>query len=227
MLPPQPKPVRGRLSEFVEVWKRITNDPQSFRRMASSHRFKRTEHSHLLTSFSYVHYKLSSEYRQKRQLRVQIDLQDAYFHVPKHPSSRKYLRFAFENKVYQFRVLPFSLNRASQVFTRLGHTVTGYLYRLGISAIPCLDDWLVHHPDQVLLCHQSQLLNTLELVGFILNEKKSELDLVQDIQFLVQLRQDLGRTFLPESKAREVIARACELSSQRVLSYQRVAQFMG
>ena len=27
-----------------------------------------------------------------------IDLQDAYFHVPIHPSSRKYLRFAFENK---------------------------------------------------------------------------------------------------------------------------------
>ena len=31
-----------------------------------------------------------------------IDLQDAYFHVLIHPHSRKYLRFAFENKVYQF-----------------------------------------------------------------------------------------------------------------------------
>ena len=39
-----------------------------------------------------------------------IDLQDAYFHVPIHPSSRKCLRFAFENKVYQFQVLPFGLN---------------------------------------------------------------------------------------------------------------------
>ena len=49
-----------------------------------------------------------------------IDLQDAYFHVPIHPSIRKYLRFAFENKVYQFRVLPFGLNTAPQIFTRLG-----------------------------------------------------------------------------------------------------------
>ena len=81
-----------------------------------------------------------------------IDLQDAYFHVPIHPSSRKYLRFAFEDKVYQFRVLPFSLNTAPQVFTRLGHTVTGYLHCLGISVIPYLDNWLIHHPDrQVLL----------------------------------------------------------------------------
>ena len=101
-----------------------------------------------------------------------IDLQDAYFHVPIHPSSSKYIRFAFENKVYQFRVLPFSLNTAPQVFTRFGHTMTGYLHRLGISVIPYLDDWLVHYPDrQVLLYHQSQLLNMLKLAGFILNEK--------------------------------------------------------
>ena len=101
-----------------------------------------------------------------------IDLQDAYFHVPIHSSSRKYLRFAFENKVYQFLILPFGLNTAPQVFTTLGHTVTGYLHRLGISVFPYLSDWLVHHPDrQVPLCHQSQLLNTLELVGFILNKK--------------------------------------------------------
>ena len=111
-----------------------------------------------------------------------IDLQDAYFYVPTHPSSRKYLRFAFENKVYQLRVLPFSLNTAPQIFTRLGHTVTGYLHHQGISVIPYLDDWLVHHPDcHVLLYHQSQLLNLLHLVGFVLNRKKSQLDLVQDI----------------------------------------------
>ena len=79
-----------------------------------------------------------------------IDLQDAYFHVP---SSRKYLRFAFINKVYQFRVLPFGLNTAPQVFTRLGHTVTGYLHRLGISVVLYLDDWLIHHPDRQVLLH--------------------------------------------------------------------------
>ena len=117
-----------------------------------------------------------------------LDLQDAYFHVPIHPSSRKYLRFAFENKVYHSISL-------SQVFTRLGHTVTGYLHLLGILVIPYLDDWLVHHPDrQMLLRHQSQLLNTLKLVGLYLKREKSELDLVQDIQFLgIQFHLDLGR----------------------------------
>ena len=43
-------------------------------------------------------------------------------HILVHPNSKKYLRFAFENKVNQFRVLPFGLNTAPRVFTRLGHT---------------------------------------------------------------------------------------------------------
>ena len=158
-----------------------------------------------------------------------IDLQDAYFHVPIHPSSRKYLRFAFENKVYQFRVLPFGLNTAPQVFTRLVHTVTGYLHRQGISVIPYLDDWLIHHPDrQVLLRHQAQLLNTLDLVSFILNRKKSELDLTQDLQFLgIRLRLDLGEASLPQSKAWEIVARARHLSFLRVITYSQVSQLMG
>ena len=92
-----------------------------------------------------------------------MDLQDAYFHVIIHPDSRKYLHFAFENKVYQFRLLSFGLNTAAQVFTRLGHTVAAYLHPQGISVIPYLDYWLIHYPDrQVLLRHQSHLLQTLD-----------------------------------------------------------------
>ena len=162
---------------------------------------------------------------EKGDYAFKIDLQD----VPIHPSSRKYLRFAFENRVYQFRVLPFGLNTAPQVFTRLGHTVTAYLHRQGVSVIPYLDDWLVHHPDrQILLRHQALLLDTLDLVGFILNQKKSELDLTQDLQFLgIHLRLDLGRALLPESKAGEIVACARHLSSLKVLNYSQVSHFMG
>ena len=69
----------------------------------------------------------------KRDYVFKIDLQDVYFHVLIHPHSKKYLRFAFENKVYQFRVLHFSLNTAPQVFTCLRHRVAAYLHHQGIS----------------------------------------------------------------------------------------------
>ena len=116
-------------------------------------------HFHMLNTSSVLSSVRKGDYTFKIDLQdayfaFKIDLQDAHFHVPIHPSSRKYLRFAFENKVYQFRVLPFGLNTDTQVFTQLGHTVTGYLHRQGISVIPYLDDWLIHHPDrQVLLRH--------------------------------------------------------------------------
>ena len=65
-------------------------------------------------------------------------------------------------------------------------------------------------------------------MGFILNRKKSELDLTQDLQFLgIHLRLDLGETYLLESKAWEIVAHARHLSSLQVLTYSQVSQLMG
>ena len=51
---------------------------------------------------------------------------------------------------------------------------------------------------------------------------------MQDIQFLgIRIRLDFGVALLPESKAQEMAAHACKLSSLRVLSYHQVAQLMG
>ena len=60
-----------------------------------------------------------------------------------------------------------------------GHScrVAAYLHHQEISVIPYLDC-------QVLLRHQSQLLNILNMVALRLNEAKSELEPVQDIKFL-------------------------------------------
>ena len=299
MLPPQVSPVGGRLSNFVEGWKRITNDPYVLSIVAKGYRLRFTSppllrqtpweirspqdpqeilgmreqttlmlQKNALTevppdspgfySNVFLVRKASGGWRpvidlknlnahihaphfrmfttssvlssvEKGDYAFNIVLQDAYFHVPIHPSSRKYLRFAFENRVYQFQVLPFGLNTAPQVFTRLGHTVTAYLHRQGVSVIPYLDDWLVHQPNrQILLRHQALLIDTLDLVGFILNGKKSELDLTQDLQFLgIHLRLELGRALLPESKAGEIVACARLLSSLKVLNYSQVSHLMG
>ena len=117
-------------SEFTRVLFEHIPGTKSFRRVASSYRSKESERPHSCTSFPYVHDKLCLSSLRKGDYAFKIDLQDVYFHVPIHPSSRKYLRFAFENKVYQFQVLPFGLNTAPQVFTRLasGLIPLGRLY---------------------------------------------------------------------------------------------------
>ena len=67
-----------------------------------------------------------------------ISLEDAYFHLPTHPDSQKYLNFPFMNMVYPFWVLSFSLSTTLHVLTHLGHTVAGYLHHQGISVLPCM-----------------------------------------------------------------------------------------
>ena len=71
-------------------------------------------HFHMFTTSSV----LSSV--EKGDYAFKIDLQDAYFHVPIHPNSRKYLRFAFENRVYQFQVLPFGPKHSPSSFYSFG-----------------------------------------------------------------------------------------------------------
>jgi hypothetical protein len=48
-----------------------------------------------------------------------IDLRDAYFHVPLHPSTRKYMRFEWRGRLFQFCVLPFGLSPGLHVFMSL------------------------------------------------------------------------------------------------------------
>ena len=53
-------------SEFTMILLKHIPGRQRVRKMASSDRFKKTEHTHFRTLL-YVHYKLSSEYHQKRR----------------------------------------------------------------------------------------------------------------------------------------------------------------
>jgi hypothetical protein len=48
-----------------------------------------------------------------------INLRDAYFHVPLHPSTRKYMCFGWKGRLFQFCVLPYGLSPAPKVFTSL------------------------------------------------------------------------------------------------------------
>ena len=119
--------------------------------------------------------------------------------------SQEYQLFAFQNKVYHFKVLPIGLRTAPQLPTRLEHTVAGDLHRKGILVLPCIDDCLVHYLDK-LLNHQLLLLQMAELVGFKQNIKKSEIEPFQDIQFLLFYPSlDQGRAVLLHLKAWEVV----------------------
>ena len=61
-----------------------------------------------------------------------IDLKDAYFQIPVHPSSRKLLQFVSNRMVYQFKALCFGLSTAPQVFTRVFAAVSAWAHSRGV-----------------------------------------------------------------------------------------------
>lgn len=72
-----------------------------------------------------------------------IDLSDAYFTVPIHVSSRKFLRFRWEGEIYQFAALPNGLACAPQLFTKLLNPVFMFFRRKGWSSFQYIDDSIV------------------------------------------------------------------------------------
>ena len=72
-----------------------------------------------------------------------IDFKDAYFHIPIHKQSRKYLRFHVQGKTYQFKALPFGLSTAPLEFTVVTKEVKLMALQKNIRIHQYLDDWLV------------------------------------------------------------------------------------
>ena len=183
---PKERNYRG-ASEFTRVLFERIPGTKSFRRVASSYRFKESERPHSCTSFPYVHDKLCAKLCPKRRLRVQNRPAGCVLSCTYSSQQQKVPQVRLRKQGVPVSGATIWSEHSPSGFYSIG---TGYLHRQGISVIPYLDDWLIHHPDrQVLLRHQAQLINTLDLVSFILNRKKSELDLTQDLQFLrIRLR---------------------------------------
>ena len=126
-----------------------------------------------------------------------IDLKDAYLHVPVRPEHHKFLRFLYNDTLYEFVVLPFGLSTAPRVFTRIAKTIGAALRRRGIMIFIYLDDWLVVGPSreetEAALQYTWRLTSDL---GFIINTEKSHLIPSQVPTFLgasLDLRRGLAR----------------------------------
>ena len=72
-----------------------------------------------------------------------IDFKDAYFYIPIHSLSRKYMRFHLQGRSYQFKALSFGLSTASMEFTVVAKEVKLMALQKGIRIHQYLDDWLV------------------------------------------------------------------------------------
>ncbi|KAJ8914836.1 hypothetical protein NQ315_014849 [Exocentrus adspersus] len=114
-----------------------------------------------------------------------VDLKDAYFVVPIAKNCRKYLRFIFENKIYEFLCVPFGLCTAPYLFTKLLKPALKYLRSLGFVSVNYLDDFLLLGDSrEACINNVRKTVSVLESLGFIINYDKSHLVPKQRCKFL-------------------------------------------
>ncbi len=107
---------------------------------------------------------------------VTIDLKDAYFHIQVVHRHRRFLRFAFGGKAYQYKVLPFGLALAPRTFTKCMDAALAPLRLQGIRVLNYLDDWLIlAHSRELVSRHRDIVLGHIHSLGLRVNAKKSVL----------------------------------------------------
>ncbi|XP_066589319.1 uncharacterized protein [Prorops nasuta] len=114
-----------------------------------------------------------------------IDLKDAYYTVPIHEESRKFLRFQFQGMLFEFVCLPFGLCTAPFIFTKIMKPVIARLREKEFMSVIYLDDILCIGKDEInCIKNVRETINLVESLGFSVNYKKSALQPTQRCKFL-------------------------------------------
>ena len=107
-----------------------------------------------------------------------IDLKDAYLSVATCRDHRKYLRFIWEGKIFQFTCIPFGLCSAPRVFTKVLRPVMAHLQKQGLRSMIYLDDLLLmDQGKEYLTLKVAQGVELLEGLRFMVSLGKSQLSL--------------------------------------------------
>lgn len=103
-----------------------------------------------------------------------VDLQDAYYMISIALEDRKFLRFRFNGKLYEFTCLVFGLCTPPQVFTKIMKPIIQFLRKLGHKSVLYLHDFLLLGETEKECAENIHItIHTLTKVGFIINIPKS------------------------------------------------------
>ena len=116
---------------------------------------------------------------------VSLDLKDGFWHVRVAKAFRPYLGFCYRGVNWRFRAMPFGLNIAPRIFTKLISFTVLCQEKEGIWCLPYLDDLLII-ADSREECLQKlkKAIEILQGLGWILNLEKSRTEPQQVFEWL-------------------------------------------
>ncbi len=145
------------------------------------------------------------------------------------PLHRPFLRFAFEGRAWQYRVLPFGLSLSPRVFTKVVEGALTPLREVGVRILNYLDDWLILAQSREQLGdHRDLVIRHLSQLGLRVNWEKSKLSPVQRISFLgVELDSVSMTARLTEERAQAVLNCLSSFRGRNVVPLKQFQRLLG
>ena len=188
----------------------------------------------LNTFVAYSHFKMETIHSAMQLISsncfmASIDLRDAYYAIPIAQEHRKYLRFLWLNKVYEFTCLPFGLSCAPRVFTKVMKPLVASLRRMGHVSCDYIDDSLLigstHDECMANIIARTRLTEDL---GFTIHKQKSVLKPAHEITFLGFILNSVQMTVsIPPSKAVKIVKAISKLIDTSSPKIRDVARIIG
>jgi len=166
---------------------------------------------------------------QPRLWATSVDLSDAYFHIPVHRESRKYLRFVACGKAWQYKVICFGLKTAPHLFTRVVEPLVRWARGQGIHIHVYLDDWLIIHQDRAVLERQTQaVVQKATELGWMINQEKSALAPSQQFTYLgMSVDTEANRVRPTEKRVTALMEAAERIYKEATCSVRAVLSLIG
>ena len=158
-----------------------------------------------------------------------LDLKDAYYSVPVARDDRKYLRFLWRGRLYQFTCLPNGLSCCPRKFTKIMKPPMTALHRLGHISSNYIDDLILLGKTYTNCVHNViDTVSQLDPLGFVIHPDKSVFIPSQVLIVLGFLINTVTMTIcLTVEKATSVQQDCQALLEREKYSIREVAQVIG
>ena len=165
---------------------------------------------YLNLAVEYHHFKMETiqsviQMMTKNCYMASVDLKDAYYSIPVHSEDRKYLRFRWNDRLYQFTCLPNGLSEAPRKFTKILKVPFTYLRARGHSNSAYIDDSALLAQTRTLCQNNVQAtVHLLDELGFTVHPEKSMLYPQQTLVYLgfILNSRDMTVRLTPEKVAK-------------------------
>ena len=158
-----------------------------------------------------------------------IDIKDAYYSVPMNTYDQKYLKFEFDDQLYQYTCFPNGLAPCPRKFTKLLKPVYCHLRKMGHLSLGYIDDaYLQGDSYQDCLTNVVDTIKLFDKLGFVVHPEKSVFVPSQVITFLGFILDSKNMTIRLTPEKAEKLKNYCqEIIIMPKPSIRTIAKLLG